>query len=272
MMDNRGLGRLLFVVFLASLWLGSGVPQVQAALDEKVLGEIDVKQNIDQVLPLDLTFFDDQGNLRPLRSFFGNRPVVLAPIYFDCPMLCSQFGSGLLRSLNALSLNVQDDYEVIFVSFNPKDDVAGAKAKLNVLAGGYREKSKRSGFHVLTGDEKSISTLMNALGFQYAFDPVSKHFAHASVMAVVTPAGKISKYFFGIDFNVRDLKFSLIEASANKVGTLADRLLLFCYHYDPANGKYGFAIQRVIQVAGMSTVLGLLTFIGMALRREKDHV
>jgi len=244
----------------------------RAVLDEKILGEIDVKQNIDTLLPLDLSFSDDQGKVRTLRSFFGKRHVIIAPIYFDCPMLCSQFGNGLLRSLNALSLNVLDDFEVIFVSFNPKDDVVGAQTKLKVLAAGYREKSKRTGFHVLTGDEKSVSALMNSLGFQYAYDPVSKHYAHASMMAVATPTGKISKYFFGIDFNVRDLKFSLIEASSNKVGSLADRLLLFCYHYDPAKGKYGFAIQRVIQVAGISTVLGLLTFVGMALRREKDHV
>lgn len=261
-----------FAMFAVLTWVLTAAASVHAVLDEKVLSDIDIKQNIDATLPLDLAFIDDQGVTRSLRTFFGKRPVIVAPIYFDCPMLCSQFGNGLLRSLNALSLNLKDDYEVLFVSFNPKDAIAGSQTKLKVLTAGYREKTKVGGFHVLTGDEKSIGPLMDALGFRYTFDPVSGHFAHASAMVIATPTGKISKYFFGIDFNVRDLKFSLIEASSNKVGSIADRLLLFCYHYDPSKGKYGFAIQRVIQVAGMSTVLGLLTFIGMALRRERDHV
>ena len=228
------------------------------------LNDVRIEQKLDQQLPLDLVFRDESGQQVKLGQYFGKKPVVLAFVYYDCPMLCTQVLNGMVGSFRMLPFQIGNEFDVVTVSFDPRETYALAASKKKVYVDYLPEKMRAGatkGWHFLTGDQENITKLTDAAGFHYRWDEKSKQFAHASAIMVTTPHGKLSRYFYGIDYAPRDLRLGLIESSANKIGTTADQLLLYCFHYDPATGKYGAAIMRVMRAAGVLTVLGILAMM-----------
>jgi protein SCO1/2 len=236
----------------------------------QALREIGFDQNIDQRVPLDTTFRDEAGATVRLGDFFGRKPVVMVFAYYDCPMLCTQVINGLSSALGVMSLNPGRDFEIVTVSFNPRDTAATAAAKKTVYLDRYKRPGAAEGWHFLTGDQPQIDRLTKAAGFRYAWDEETKQYAHPSGVIVLTPDGRLSKYLFGIEYGPRDLRFGIVEASEGKVGTMADALLLYCYHYDPMTGRYGLVIMRAVRIAGAATVLALGAFIVVMVRRERE--
>jgi protein SCO1 len=243
-----------------------GIPA--ASLPMMVQG-VGIDQNLNAQLPLELKFKDENGQVVRLGQYFRNKPVVLALVYYECPGLCDLILNGLSHTMEQISLNVGSDYEVVTVSFNPKETWQLAQAKKANYIEKYNRSGAKEGWHFLTGDEASIKSLADTVGFHYKYDPVNNQFAHASAIYVITPEGKIARYFYGIEYKPRDFRLGLVEASANKIGTPADQVLLFCYHYDPTTGKYGMAITQVTRALGTATVLLLGGFVFIMLRRER---
>jgi protein SCO1/2 len=230
----------------------------------KALSDVRIEQKLDQQLPLDLVFRDESGQQVKLGQYFGKKPVVLAFVYYDCPMLCTQVLNGMVTSFRVLPFQVGNEFDVVTVSFDPRESNTLAAAKKKVYVNYLPENMRanaNNGWHFLTGDQANITQLTDAAGFHYRWDEETKQFAHASAIMVTTPQGKLSRYFYGIEYAPRDLRLGLIESSANKIGSRVDQLLLYCYHYDPATGKYGAAIMRVMRVAGVLTVLGILAMM-----------
>jgi protein SCO1/2 len=230
---------------------------------------VGIDQNLNAQIPLELNFKDETGQTVRLGQYFRGQPVVLALVYYECPGLCDLVLNGLSHAMEQISLNVGSDYQVVTISFNPKEtwQLAGAK-KANYIEK-YQRTGAQAGWHFLTGREDAIKKLADTVGFRYNYDPVSNQFAHASGIMVLTPEGKIARYFYGIQYKPRDFRLGLVEASANKIGTPADQVLLFCYHYDPTTGKYGMAITEITRVLGTATVLALGAFVFIMLRRER---
>ena len=228
------------------------------------LSDVRIDQKLDQQLPLDLVFRNEQGESVKLGQYFGRKPVVLAFVYYDCPMLCTQVLNGMVSSFRVLPFQAGKEFDVVTVSFDPRETSALAAAKKKIYVNYLPEKMRAeaaNGWHFLTGDQESITKLTDAAGFHYRYDEATKQFAHASAIMVTTPQGKLSRYFYGIEYAPRDLRLGLIESSENKIGSPVDQLLLYCYHYDPATGKYGAAIMRVMRVAGVLTVLGIVAMM-----------
>jgi protein SCO1/2 len=230
---------------------------------------VGIDQNLNAQIPLELKFKDETGQTVRLGQYFRQKPVVLALVYYECPGLCDLILNGLSHTMQQISLNVGSDYEVVTVSFDPKDTWQLATAKKANYIEKYNRPGAKEGWHFLTGDQASIKSLTETVGFHYNYDPISKQFAHASAIYVLTPEGKIARYFYGIEYKPRDFRLGLVEASANKIGTPADQVLLFCYHYDPTTGKYGMAVTQVTRVLGTATVLLLGGFVFIMLRRER---
>ncbi len=238
------------------------------------LQEVRIEQKLDQQLPLDLVFRDESGQQVQLGRFFGKKPVVLALVYYDCPMLCTQVLNGMVTSFRVLPFQIGNEFEVVTVSFDPRETSALAVSKKKVYVDYLPERMRsnaHNGWHFLTGDQASIDKLTQAVGFHYRYDEATKQFAHGSAIMLTTPQGKLSRYFYGIDYSARDLRLGLIESSANKIGSPVDQLLLYCYHYDPATGKYGAAVMRVMRIAGVITLLGILAML-FFLRPRKPSV
>jgi protein SCO1 len=231
---------------------------------------VGIDQNLNAQIPLELQFKDETGQAVRLGQYFRQKPVVLALVYYECPGLCDLILNGLTHTMQQISLNVGSDYEVVAVSFNPKDTWPLATAKKANYIEKYNRPGAKEGWHFLTGDQASIKSLTETVGFHYNYDPISKQFAHASAIYVLTPEGKIARYFYGIEYKPRDFRLGLVEASANKIGSPADQVLLFCYHYDPTTGKYGMAITEITRVLGTATVLLLGGFVFIMLRRERQ--
>ncbi len=228
------------------------------------LREVRIEQKLDQQLPLDLVFRDESGQPVRLGQYFGQKPVVLAFVYYDCPMLCTQVLNAMVTSFRVLPFEIGKDYDVVTVSFDPRETNTLATAKKQIYMKYLPERMRagaNSGWHFLTGDQPSITQLTDAVGFHYRYDEATKQFAHASGIMVTTPQGKLSRYFYGVDYPARDLRLGLIESSENKIGSPVEQLLLYCYHYDPATGRYGVAIMKVMRIAGVATLLGLAAMI-----------
>jgi protein SCO1/2 len=233
------------------------------------LREIGFDQNIDHPLPLDVPFTDENGQIVPLGKYFGARPVVLAFVYYDCPMLCTLVLNALASSLDVMSLEPGQDFDIVTISFDPRETPALAAAKKATYLQRYKRPGAAAGWHFLTGTPSSIDRATKAAGFRFMWDNDLKQFAHPTGIIVVTPDGRIARYLFGIDYGPRDLRLALVDASAGKVGSVSDAFLLYCYHYDPMTGRYGLAIMRVIRIAGTATVVSLGLFIGIMVRRER---
>jgi protein SCO1/2 len=244
-------------------------PEATASSIPKPLREIGFDQNIDQRLPLDAEFRDEQGRQVRLGEFFGQRPVLLAFVYYDCPMLCTQVLSAITSTLGVLSLDPGKDFEVVLVSFDPRETPALAASKKAEYLARYKRPGTENGWHFLTGDEPAIKRTTSAAGFRYVWDADTQQFAHPTGIIVVTPDGRLARYLFGIEYGPRDLRLAMLEASAGKVGSVVDSLLLYCYHYDPMTGRYGFVVMRALRIAGVATVLLIVTFIVVMIRRER---
>ena len=247
-------------------------PGIPASAVPAPLREIGFDQNLDQAVPLDIPFTDEQGRIVRLGDYFGARPVVLTLVYYDCPMLCTTVLNSLTSTLKVLSLDPGRDFEVVTVSFDPREKPALAAAKKATYLDRYKRPGAATGWHFLTGDQPSIDRLTKAVGFRYVWDEALKQFAHPTGITVLTPAGRLSRYLFGVEYGPRDLRFAIVDASAGKVGNPVDQVLLYCYHYDPETGRYGLLVMRVIRIAGAATVLTLGTFIVVMVRRERKGV
>lgn len=228
------------------------------------LRDVRIEQKLNQQLPLDLAFRDENGEQVKLGKYFGHKPVVLALVYYDCPMLCTQILNGMVTSFRVLPFQIGNEFDVVTISFDPRETAALAASKKKIYIDYLPDKLQtgaNAGWHFLTGDPANIERIADAVGFRYHYDEATKQFAHASAIMVATPEGKLSRYFYGVEYPPRDLRLGLIESSQHKIGSLSDELLLYCYHYDPATGKYGAAIMRVMRVAGVITLLGIIAMI-----------
>ncbi len=246
-------------------------PGVPSTTMPTALREIGFDQNIDQKLPLDATFRDETGKTVTLGSYYGQRPVLLAFIYYECPMLCTQVLNAMTATISMMSLDAGKDFELVLVGIDPRETPAQAAAKKREYLRRYKRPGAEAGWHFLTGDEPEIKRVAKAAGFRYAWDEQTQQYAHPTGIIVTTPDGRLARYLFGIEYGPRDLNLSLVEASQGKVGSFADQLLLFCYHYDPMTGRYGIYVMRTLRVAGVATVLLIGTFIVVMVRREKSQ-
>ncbi len=233
----------------------------------KLLDGIGIDQKMGAQVPLDIPFADEAGQRVTLRKYLG-KPVILALVYYQCPSLCSRVLSGVVSTVKGLPLTLGQDYEVVTVSFDPRDEyTVAAQKKAN-----YMQEYGRAGadpyFHFLTGPETSSRALADAVGFHYAFDANNNQYVHPSTIILLTPEGRVARYFYGVNYPARDVKLGLVEASGGKIGSPVDQVLLYCFHYDPANGKYGFVIMNVLRVAGILTVGLLVGFMLIMFRRD----
>jgi protein SCO1 len=236
----------------------------------EVLRDVGFDQKLNSQVPLDLNFRDEHNNGVTLRQLMDGKPVILTLVYYQCPMLCTEVLNGTLNSLKEVPLDMGKDFEVITVSIDPTERSILADAKHTMYAGLYGRSGAVAGWHFLTGDEPQIKQLAASVGFRYAYDPVSKQFAHASGIVVLTPEGRVSRYLFGIHYAPRDIRLALIEASSEKIGSpVEDAVLLYCYHYDPTTGKYGMVIANVLRAGAAITILVLGLAIFLMFRGEK---
>lgn len=233
------------------------------------LKDITIEQKLDHQLPLDLAFRDEQGKAVKLGDYFGKKPVVLALVYYTCPMLCNQILNGVAGSLKTISFDAGNEFDVVAVSFDPRDMPETAFAKKQAYLERYNRQGAEQGWHFLSGDEAQIKALANAVGFNYRWDEATQQYIHASAIMLVTPQGKLSRYFYGIEYSPRDLKLGLVEASEGKIGSPADQLYLFCFHYDPATGKYGVVIMNIIRLLGAATFIGVALLVFLTRRRRR---
>jgi protein SCO1 len=234
-----------------------------------IFDRVGIDQRLDEQVPPELSFRDETGATVRLGDYFhSERPVILVLAYYRCPMLCTEVLNGLVDSLKAINFEMGRQYQVVTVSFDPKDSPEIAAQKKATYAGSYGRSGVEQGWHFLTGEQEEIKQLAEAVGFRYVYDPATDQYAHASGIMVLTPQGKLSRYFFGIEYPARDLRLALVESSAGKVGSPVDQLLLLCYHYDPATGRYTASAMFMVRCGGVVTVLALFFFIGRAFYRD----
>jgi protein SCO1/2 len=245
-------------------------PGDPASAKPGLLGRIGIDQRLNHQVPLDLPFTDESGRQVRLGEYFGKRPVILALVYYECPMLCTQVLNGLVTALGVLNFEPGREFDVVAVSFNPREGPGLASQKKASYMERYGRPHTAGGWHFLTGTEDSIRALAQAVGFRYEYDKETRQFAHGAGIEVLTPKGIISKYFYGIEYSARDIRLGVIEASDERIGTAIDDILLLCYHYDPATGRYGAAVLRLVRAGAVATVLVFLSFLVVSLRRERS--
>ena len=232
------------------------------------LNDVGIDQKLNEQVPLDLVFRDESGREVTLGEYFNHgRPVIISLVYYECPMLCNQVLNGMTGSLRTLSFDIGKEFDVITVSFDARETPQLAADKKASYIARYGRPGAKQSWHFLTGDQKSIDALTKTVGFRYAYDRATKQFAHASGIMLATPEGKLARYFYGIEYAPKDLRLSIVEASANKIGSPVDQLLLYCFHYDPASGKYGLVILNVVRLGGVITIVGIFALL-MILRRR----
>jgi protein SCO1/2 len=260
-----------------ALLLSAGVASAQAVPSATgpaaqnmpfVLRNVGFEPQLNAHLPLDLAFRDESGRNVQLREYFTQKPVLLALVYYGCPMLCNQTEQGVVGALRMLSFNPGRDYEVVFVSFDPRESPDMAAQKKESAMTHFRRPETAAGWHFLTGSKDSIDALTKGANFRYSFDEKSNLFAHAAGIMLLTPDGRISRYFYGVEYPARDIRLGLVDASAGKIGTPIDRALLFCYQYDPTSARYSASILKIIRLGGVFTILALVA--GMLIFRRRD--
>jgi protein SCO1/2 len=253
---------IIVILYLGIVGFDFNLHAVNSSTMPPIAREIGIDQKLNQQIPADLQFKDDFGNNVTLGKYFnGNKPLVLTLVYYECPMLCTEVLNGLLKAVNDINLQMGNDFDVVTVSFDPKETPPLAAAKKAAYVRSYRHDGANKGWHFLTGTQQSIDKLTKAIGFRYTYDPKSDLFAHGAAIMVLTPQGKISHYFYGVEFSARDLRLALVEASKGKIGTATDQILLFCFHYDPSQGKYSAYALNFVRLGGIITIICLGIFI-----------
>lgn len=255
---------------LAIALLTAAVPAVATAqgLPEPLRG-VDFEQRLGNQVPLDLEFKDHTGRERELGEFFGERPVILALVYYECPMLCTMILNGLTSSLRILGFEAGDEYELVVASFDPREGPAEAARTRAVHLERLGGPPSQPGWNFLTGDPEPISELAESVGFRYTFDEDSGEFAHTAGIVVLTPDGRVSRYFLGVEYPARYLRLGLIESASGTVGTLVDRVLLFCFRYDPQTARYSAAVMNLVRLSAFATVFVVGILVTASLRRER---
>jgi len=262
------------VALLLALGMASAGPpasaQMQAAgVRPELLKDVGIDQKLGNQVPLNGEFRDEKGQTVQLGQFFHGKPVILSLVYYQCPMLCTQVLDGMLHTFKELSWDAGKQFEVVTISIDPRDNVAESAAKQVMFAGLYGRPNATNGWHFLTGKDPAIHQLADAVGFRYAFDATSGQYAHASTIMILTPEGKVSRYFYGISYPARDVRLGLVEASSGKIGTPIDQILLYCYHYDSSTGKYGLVVANLLKAGAAITVLVL--GLGIFLLARTEH-
>ncbi|NUM52839.1 MAG: SCO family protein [Candidatus Hydrogenedentes bacterium] len=256
-------------LILAAAFLCLCVPSIAQVMTAPEPPKVEIVQKLEGQVPMDLTFVDESGDVVALKDLTQGKPTVLALVYYECPMLCGEIMQGMLKAFNDLEFTIGEEYQVITVSFNPDENHELAALKKKNMLEHYKVSAGASGWHFLTTkDENNVRALADAVGFQYQYLPSVDQYAHASGIMVLTPAGKVSRYFYGIEYPARDLRFGLIDAADGKIGSLADEILLLCYRYDPASGSYGFVVMSAIRIGGLVTVAFLGLLVGGYLFKE----
>jgi protein SCO1 len=276
--SNRILAAAFIAMVTAMPCFGQGMTQGMMSPPANVrppgLKNVGIEQHLDEQIPPDLSFRDEIGKPIRLGDYFGKKPMILNLVYYQCPMLCGEVLSGLESALRVMKFDVGKEFDVLTVSFDPRETPNMATKKKAEFLKRYGRPSAADGWHFLTGPQESIDALTKAAGFQYQYDPDTGQFAHSTAIMVLTPEGKIAQYYFGVEYAPKDLRLGLIQASDNKIGTLADQVLLYCYHYDPATGKYGAIIARVLKLSGLATILLLGALMTVLIRfgsNDKQH-
>jgi protein SCO1/2 len=241
-----------------SAQINSGMMSPPANTRPPRLENVGIEQHLDAQVPPDLTFLDETGKAVKLGDYFGRKPLILNLVYYNCTMLCGEALAGLTSAMRLVKFDVGNEFDVVTVSFDPRETPAMAAAKKFDYVKRYGRANAAAGWHFLTGQPESINALTKAAGFQYQYDAKSNQYAHATAIMVLTPQGKISRYFYGVDFPPKDLRMGLVEASQGKIGNAVDAVLLYCYHYDPETGKYGAMVANILRLAAAATIL----FIG----------
>jgi protein SCO1 len=272
------MNKILQIVGLTALLLAPSTLRAQtipgsvgpsAATMPPALQNVGFEPPLNGQMPLDLPFRDETGRSVQLRDYFGQqKPVVLAFVYYGCPMLCDQVEQGVVGALRMLSFNPGRDYDVVFVSFDSRETPEMAAGKKKTALAHFRRPETDSGWHFLSGPKDSIEAATKAANFRFSFDAKNNLFAHASGVMILTPDGRISRYFYGVEYPGRDMRLGLVDASAGKIGTPIDHVLLFCYHYDPSAATYSASILKIIRLGGVLTILCLVGGILISRRRE----
>ena len=261
---------LTFLALSISSWgqgMTQGVMSPPANVRPPGLKNVGIEQHLNEQIPPELAFRDETGKAVRLGDYFGHKPMILNLVYYRCPMLCGEVLSGLESALRVLKFDVGKEFDVLTVSFDAHETPEMASAKKAEYIKRYGRAGAGQGWHFLTGPQQSIDALTRAAGFQYQYDPKTQQFAHATAILVLTPEGRIAQYYYGVEYAPKDLRLGLIQASQNKIGTVVDQVLLYCYHYDPTTGKYGAVITRVLQLSALATLLVLGTFLAVLFRR-----
>lgn len=248
---------------------GGGAPGQPALAPLPILKEVRIDQKLDGAVPMDLQFSDEHGRDVTLGQYFGKRPVVLALVYYECPMLCTQVLNGLFSSMEPLKIDAGREFDVVVVSFDPGETPAMALAKKTGYVKHYERPTADAGIHFLTGRQASIDTLADAVGFRYVYDEAIDQYAHPAAVTVLTTQGKVSKYLYGVEFAPMDFRLAVTSAGEGQIGTLVDQALLYCFHYDPATGKYSVAIMTFVRIGAVLTLVGLGAFVLVHLRRDR---
>jgi protein SCO1 len=235
------------------------------------LKKVDFKQRLNNQVPVELKFTNDRGEDVTLAESMNGRPTIFVLAYYRCPMLCNQVLNGVARCVQGLDFEPGQDIEIVVVSFDPTDTVDLAATKKEAVVHAFNHNADGEGWHFLVGSEKNVAAAAESVGFVYQYDEASQQYAHASGIVVLTPEGRVSKYFYGIDYPTGDVRLGLVEASEGNIGSPVDALLLYCFHYDPLTGRYGLAIMRVIRAGGVMTVAAIIGFITVSLRRERKN-
>jgi protein SCO1 len=269
--NSKWLMGATVLLLAASAWgqgMTRGIMSPPSNVRPPGLQSVGIEQHLDDQIPPNLTFRDETGKAVRLGDYFGKRPMILNLVYYQCPMLCGEVLSGLESALRVLKFDVGREFDVLTVSFDPRETSEMASAKKAEYLKRYRRSgAAAAGWHFLTGPQESIDALSKAAGFQYQYDARTGQFAHATAIMVLTPEGKIAQYYYGVEYAPKDLRLGLIQASENKIGSVVDQVLLYCYHYDPATGKYGAIISRVLQLSAAATILVLSVLIAVLFRR-----
>jgi len=251
--------------------MGNGIMSPPPDVRPPGLKNVGIQQNLNQQIPPDLIFTDDLGRKVRMGDYFGRKPLILNFVYYGCPMLCGEELSGLESTLRVLKFDIGKEFEVITISFDPKDTPEIAAKKKDQFLRRYNRPGAERGWHFLVGQPDAIDAVTKAAGFQYEYDPKTGQFAHSTAIIVLTPQGKIAQYYYGIEYPPKDVRLALVEASQNRIGNVVDELLLYCYHYDPEQGKYSATIMRVLRLMGVATMLCLGTLLFVLIRRSPDN-